>query len=130
MFYNIILPLYSLYFCTVGKDGQDPCKQSSNKTLADGNYGFTAERVKRASDNGDRLLPIKVSAVPLVNPKSLQGVFASRVPVLGCGWENLIQEKFRLLICGSQHAIQKHSCRNKAQNKNCHFPPLNFAIFI
>lgn len=51
--------------------------------------GFTAERATRASDNGDRLQPIKISAVPLVNPKSLQGVFASRVPVLGCGRENL-----------------------------------------
>ena len=90
MFTYIILPLYSLYFCTVGKDGQDPCKQSSNKTLADGNYGFTAERVTRASDNGDRRLPIKVSVAPLVNPKPLQGVFASRVPALGCGWENPI----------------------------------------
>jgi len=52
--------------------------------------GFTAERVTRASDNGDRLLPIKVSVVPLVNSKNLQGVFASRVPALGCSWENLV----------------------------------------
>ena len=34
--------------------------------------------------------PIKVSVVPLINPKNLQGVFASRVPALGCGWENPI----------------------------------------
>jgi len=34
--------------------------------------------------------PIKVSVVPLKNPKNLQGVFASRVPALGCGWENPI----------------------------------------
>jgi hypothetical protein len=52
--------------------------------------GFTVERVTRASDNGDRLLPIKVSVVPLVNPRSLQGVFAYRLPALGCGWENLV----------------------------------------
>lgn len=52
--------------------------------------GITAERVTRASDNGDRRLPIKVSVVPLVNPGSLQGVFAYRLPALGCGWENLV----------------------------------------
>jgi hypothetical protein len=52
--------------------------------------GFTAERATRGSDNGDRLLPIKVSVVPLVNPRSLQGVFAYRLPALGCGWENLV----------------------------------------
>jgi hypothetical protein len=51
--------------------------------------GFTAERVTRASDNGDRRLPIKVSVVPLVNPTNLQGVFGSRVPAAGRGWENL-----------------------------------------
>ena len=52
--------------------------------------GFTAERATRRSDNGDRLLPIKVSVVPLVNPRSLQGVFAYRLPALVCGWENLV----------------------------------------
>ena len=52
--------------------------------------GLTAERVTRASDNGDSRLPIKVSVVPLVNPRSLQGVFAYRLPALGCGWENLV----------------------------------------
>lgn len=33
--------------------------------------------------------PVKVSVVPLVNPNSLQDVFASRVPLLRCGWKNL-----------------------------------------
>ena len=33
--------------------------------------------------------PIKISITPLVNPKNLEDVFASRVPVLGCGLKNL-----------------------------------------
>ena len=34
--------------------------------------------------------PIKISITPLVNPKNLEDVFASRVPVLGCGLKNLL----------------------------------------
>ena len=84
MFTYIILPLYSLYFCTVGKDGQDPCKQASNKTLADGNYGFTAERVTRASDNGDSQRPIKTSTdAPLRESHPLGRRNASRGPAAG-----------------------------------------------
>ena len=52
--------------------------------------GFTSERATRASDKGDRRLPIKVSVVPLVNPRSLQGVFASGVPMLEISWKNLV----------------------------------------
>ena len=63
---------------------------------------FTAEHVTRASDNGDRRLPIKVSVVPLVNPKNLQGVFASRVPAAGRGWENL--SRVRSYGCRLYHA--------------------------
>ena len=48
--------------------------------------GFTAERVTRASDNGDRRLPIKVSAdAPSRESHTLGRRNASRVPALGCG---------------------------------------------
>ena len=47
-------------------------------------------------------LPIKVSVVPLVNPKNLQGVFASRVPAAGRGWENL--SRVRSYGCRLYHA--------------------------
>ena len=53
--------------------------------------GFTAERATRASDNGDRRLPIKISAdAPLRESHPLERRSASRVPALGCGWENLV----------------------------------------
>ena len=52
--------------------------------------GFTAEHGTRASDNGDRLQPIKISAAaPLRKSHPLERRNASRVPVLGYGWENL-----------------------------------------
>jgi hypothetical protein len=51
---------------------------------AKGNIGVTGGDISFACDQ-----PNKISAVPLVNRKSLQDEFASRVPVLGCGWENL-----------------------------------------
>jgi len=96
MFTYIILPLYSLYFCTVGKDGQDPCKQASNKTLADGNYGFTAERVTRASDNGDSQRPIKTSTdAPLRESHPLGRRNASRGPAAG--------SVCKYLVMGSSH---------------------------
>jgi hypothetical protein len=52
---------------------------------AKGNIKVTGGDTSYACDQ-----PNKISAVPLVNPKSLQDVFASRVPALGCGWENLV----------------------------------------
>ena len=51
--------------------------------------GFTAERVTRASDNGDRRLSNKISAdAPLTPILYLGRRNASRVPV--SGWENLL----------------------------------------
>jgi len=45
------------------------------------------QSVTRASMNGNRRLPIKVSVVPIVNHNILHDVFASRVPASGCGRE-------------------------------------------
>lgn len=101
MFTYIILPLYSLYFCTVGKDGQDPCKQASNKTLADGNYGFTAERVTRASDNGDSQRPIKTSTdAPLRESHPLGRRYASRGPAAGSVCKYLVMGSSHRDLCG------------------------------
>ena len=52
---------------------------------AKGNIKLTGGDTSYACDQ-----PNKISAVPLVNPKSLQDVNASRVLVLGSGWENLV----------------------------------------
>ena len=77
MYSYIILPLYSLYFCNVGKDGQDPCKQSSHKTFANSNYDFLVLNKSHTQATAKQ-----ISVVPLINPKNLQDVFASAYPSL------------------------------------------------
>ena len=61
------------------------CNQISDLAgNAKGNIEVTGGDTSYACDQ-----PNKVSAVPLVNPKSLQDVFASRVPALLRGGKNL-----------------------------------------
>jgi hypothetical protein len=88
--YSGLCCLDALEACLVGPLNMKCMEKGSTGSTPAQLGGFTAERATRGSDNGDRLLPIKVSVVPLVNPRSLQGVFAYRLPALGCGWENLV----------------------------------------